>query len=106
MDMCRDAEVVMHNSSLPPKPSNSSNLTTGPEGRKVDTGEDWGAPVRATALLIQACGGKRFPARVVEYAIWDLVELIERANNYKFKVEITSCDDDLDADDSFEEEAT
>lgn len=105
MDMCRDAEVVMRDSSSPSQPSNSSDLTTGPEGRKVDTGEDWGAPVRATALLIQACGGKRFPARVVEYAIWDLVELIERANNYKFKVELT-CADDSDDDDSFEVEET
>lgn len=89
-------------SSSPLKPDSSSSLTTGPEGRKVDTGEDWGAPVRATALLIQACGGRRFPARVVEYAICDLVELIERANNYKFKVEVVPCgsDDDDDSEDA------
>lgn len=92
----------MNNSSSSPKPSTSSNLTTGPEGRKVDTGEDWGAPVRATALLIQACGGRRFPARVVEYAIYDLVELIERANNYKFKVEVIECSGEDDFDDDLE----
>lgn len=92
----------MTSSSSSSPPSNSSNLTTGPEGRKVDIGEDMGRAVRATALLIQACGGRRFPARVVEYAICDLVELIERANNYKFKVELTPCDSDDDFDD-FEE---
>lgn len=80
-------------SSQSSDPVNSSTLTTGPEGPKRDTGEDWGAPVRVTALLIRACTGTRFHHTAIEYSIECLCELIERANNYKFKVVICDASD-------------
>lgn len=89
-------------SSASSDPTNSSILTTGPEGPKTGTGEDWGAPVRATALLIRACSGVRFHYTAIEYSIECLCELIERANDYKIKVEITPCD--ASADDDFGED--